>query len=212
MIASYSDYLVQVMRLIDGDDVSVSEIPRATLEQVIGLAQRRIYRDVRSRYNEKAFASVTVTSNLAAIPSDFESMSLIHFGKNALLPVTEEWLRSYNQAGATGDAVYFASSGTSLMFGPAVSDGTAVQGRYFYRLAELTEANFSANTFIAREPDLFIYAALVEALPFFTKAANQAQVFMTKYEQIKDAVNLSTARTAESAGRVMRSPSARLIA
>lgn len=211
MITSYSDYLVQVMRLIDGDDVSVSDVTTETMRQIVGLAQRRIYRDVRSRFNEKAFASVTTTDNLATLPIDFEAVSVVHFGGDALTPITEEAMRAYLRSNPTGDAVFFASAGSSLQFGPAVADGTVVQGRYFFRDDELTAANFSANALIAREPDLFIYAALVEAIPFFPGAANQAQLFLSRYEQTKDAINAASAKVAINAARLVRSPSAGLI-
>lgn len=211
MITSFNDYMIQVQRLIDGDDVSISSIAVDTLKQIVNLAERRIYREVRSRYNEKAFSSVTVTGNLATLPLDFEAVSVVHFGGKALTPVTEAWMREYLDCNPTGDALYFASVGDSLQFGPAVADGTVVQGRYFFRHDDLSQSNFGANTLIAREPDLFIYAALVEAIPFFPGAFNQAQVFLSGYERIKNAVNDASANAAINAARLTRSPSARLI-
>lgn len=129
-IASYSDLLVQVTRLMDGEDVTATELTLGTLNQIVGQAERRIYREVRSRHNEKAFSSLTVTSNLATLPTDFEASSVVHFGKAPLLPVPEEWLREYLNNGATGDCKYFAEAGASFMFGPSVADATTVQGRY----------------------------------------------------------------------------------
>lgn len=211
MIASFSDYLVQIQRLMDGDDVGPSEITTATLRQVIGLAERKIYRDVRSRFNEVAFSGVTVTGNLAALPSDFEAISVVHFGGEALQPISEESMREYLQGNPTGECVFVSSAGNSLQFGPAVSDGTSVQGRYFCRLPDLTSSNFSSNALIAREPDLFIYAALVEAVPFYVGAARNAGMYMEKYAQIKDAVNSDTERTATRASRLQRSNSFRLV-
>jgi hypothetical protein len=211
VIASFSDYLVQIQRLMDGDDVSASEITTETLRQVINLAERKIYRDVRSRFNERAFSGVEVTGNLAALPADFEAVSIAHFGAEALQPIAEEAMREYLQHSPTGECRFFCSAGSSLQFGPAVADGTALQGRYYCRLADLTPANFSTNTLIAREPDLFIYAALVEAVPFYVAAARNAQTYMQKYEQIKDAVNFDSKRVAGNAGRVQRSNSMRLV-
>ncbi len=208
MIASYTDYLTQVQRLIDGDDVTASEIPHATLDQVAKLAQRRIYREVRSRHNERAFSGLTTTANLAAIPADFESLSVVYIDGAPLEPVAEEWLREYLEHQPSGPCRYVARAGNNLMFGPALTDGTTVQGRYFARLADLTAANFSANAFIAREPDLFIYAALVEAVPFFPMP--QAPMFAAKYEAVKNAVNADTERAAANTGRIRRRPSARM--
>jgi hypothetical protein len=211
VIASYSDYLVQVMRLIDGDDVTVSDLSQNTMNQIVSLAQRRLYRMVRCRYNEVSFTTTTVTGNLAPLPLDFEAISIVHFGKKALTPVSEEWMREYLDGNPTGDARHFCASGANMLFGPAVADGTLVQGRYYARLDDLTPANFSANTLIAREPDLFIYGALVEAVPFFNKAADQAQSFAAKFAQAVESVNSSSQQLATNAARLVRKPSAWLI-
>lgn len=210
-IASFNDYQVQITRLLDGEDVSVSNVTTDTLLQIINLAERRIYRDVRSRFNEKAFSAVTTTDSLAAIPSDFEAASVLHFGKKALEPVSEGWMMEYNECEPTGDCLYFCEAGTSFMFAPAVADGTALEGRYFYRLPDLDGTTFAANTFIAREPDLFIYAALVEAVPFFPRSAAHAAAWMERYTAIKDRLNSDRKRASSEGGRIRRRPSTRLM-
>ena len=207
-IANFADLLTQVTRLMDGENVSVTELSYETLVQVVGQAERRIYREVRSRHNEKAFSAVTVSSNLATLPTDFEACSVVHFGKKALEPVSEEWLREYNDNGATGDCVYFCEAGDSLMFGPAVADSTALQGRYFYRHPDLTTATFAANTLIANEPDLFIHACLAEGVAFFQK---DPTYWEQKYQDVRDRINADKNRTAYSAGRIRIRPSTQLM-
>lgn len=208
MIASYADLLTQVTRLIDGDDVSVSSIAIATLDQVIAQAERRVYREVRSRHNEKAFSGVTVTSNLAPLPADFEACSTVHFGGKALIPMPEDWVREYLDNGATGECLYFAEAGPSLYFGPAVANGTAVQGRYFCRLPDLSAATLPTNALMAAEPDLFVYAILVEAAPFFSR---EPMYWDAKYSSIRDRINSDKNRAAYSAGRIRVRPSTSLM-
>lgn len=207
-VASFSDLLVQVTRLMDGENVSVTELSYATLRQVIGQAERRIYRDVRSRHNEKAFASVTVSGNLAALPDDFEACSVVHFGAKPLQPVPEEWLLTYLDNGASGDCMYFCEAGDSLQFGPAVADGTSLQGRYFYRYPALSPTTFDANALMANEPDLFIHACLAEGVAFFSK---DPTYWEAKYESTKDRINADKNRTAYSAGRIRVRPSTQLM-
>ena len=205
-IATYADLLDQLTRLIDGEDTNVSDVSIHTLQQIIGLAEKRVYREVQSRWNEKAFSAVTVTSNVAPIPADFESTSTIHFGKKALLPVSEEWLREYLQGLRTGDTVYFSESGTNFYFGPAVADTTAVQGRYFFRYPDLTSLNFSANNLIANESDVFVYCCLAESAPFFGQDA-RVPLWEAKYQAIRSTLNDAKSRAAFSAGRMRRTPS-----
>jgi hypothetical protein len=106
-----SGFRVELQRLITGDDALATELPKETLDDILLLGQRKLYRDVRSRHNEKAFSGVTVTSNLAPIPADWEATSTVHFGKAALIPKPEDWVREYLQTGATGDCSYFAEAG-----------------------------------------------------------------------------------------------------
>lgn len=209
-LATYSGLLVELQRLITGDDVIASEIPTDTLSDILLLGQRKLYRDVRSRHNEKAFAAVTVTGNLAPIPADWEATSTIHFGKQALKPKPEDWIREHLQHNPTGDCAYFAEAGPSFYFAPAVADGTALQGRYFFRFDDLTADNIAVNTLYQKEPDLFIYAALSEAGEFYP-VAQRLPVWGAKYESIKDKMNSAKDRAAYSGGRIQRTPSTRLL-
>lgn len=211
MISNYADLLLKVFQLASNDDnASALSVPANTMRTVIALAEKRVYRDVRSRHNEKAFA-ITVTGNLAALPADFEAASVVHFGKLPLQPVSEEFLLEYLNTQPSGQCRYFAEAGTSFIFAPAVADATVTQGRYYFRFADLDETTFSANTLLAKEPDLFIYAALMESAPFFTASAQLAPLWSQKYEAIKDRINTEKQRAATNAGRASIRPSTRLM-
>lgn len=209
MITSYSGLLTQLTRLLDGEDVSASEIPSATLAQVIYLGELRIYREIRTRYNEKAWG-ITTTSNLAALPADFQAASIVHFGKKPCRPVSEEWLISYLDNNPAGTTLWFAKVGTNLQFGPAVADGTTVQGRYFYKMAALDETTLPTNTLFAVAEDLYLYAALAESAPFFGQDA-RLPMWEAKYQSIKNRLNLNDSRAATSAGRIQRKASTTLM-
>ena len=209
MIANYADLLEQLTRLIDGEDTNVSDVSVHTLGQIIALGERRIYREVKSRWNQKAF-SVAVSSNLASIPIDWEETSILHFGKKALEPVSEEFLRDFLRYQQTGDARFFASNGASFMFGPPVADTTPVQGTYFARLPDLSPATFAGNQLIAKEPDLFLYGCLSQAAPFFGQDA-RVPMWEARYVGIRDALNEAAMRAAYSAGRMKMRTSATVL-
>lgn len=196
--------------MIDGDDTGSSDLPLASLQQFVNLAERRIYREVRSRHNEKAFSSLTTSGNLATIPADFEACSVIHFGGVPLTPVPEEWLREYLDSNQTGECQYFAEAGGSFLFGPAVADGTTVQGRYYYRHPDLSADTYAANTLIQKEPDLFLYATLLESAPYMGQDQRVA-IWGPRYEAIRDKLNADKNRAAYSAGRIQMRPSTRLM-
>lgn len=206
MIATWAEFLNRLLVLIAGDDGASSSVPVATLEAAISMGERRLYRELRSRFNEKSFSSVTVTGNAATIPADFEASSVLHFGKAPLEPVSEEFIREYLEGSATGDARYFAAAGPSFMFAPTVADGTALQGRYFYRLPALSAATLPTNALFAVAEDLFTYAALCESAPFFEQDP-RIPLWNAKYESIRNALNQGTHRAAYSAGRMRQRPS-----
>lgn len=207
-VTSYAGFLTELTRLIDGEDTSVSDIATETLRQIVNMGERRIYREVRSRHNEKSFEGVVVASNLAALPEDFESSSIVHFGGPPLRPISEEALRMYLQDNPSGQASYFCEAGANFMFGPAVSDGTELQGRYFCRLADLSETTLASNQLFRNEYDLFVYGALSQAMGLFgAKADAMVAVWEAKYIEIRNALNRSKQRAAYSAGRIQRSPS-----
>src|SRR6478752_2110429 len=102
-ITTFAGFLDQLTRLLDGDEVSASDVNTATLRQIVSLGERRIYREVRSRHNEKAFDTVLTSNNAATLPLDFEASSVVHFGGQALEPVPEEFILEYGTYGAGHD-------------------------------------------------------------------------------------------------------------
>lgn len=216
---SFAQFLIELIRLLEGDESSPTDLPVATLQQIISLAEKRIYREVRSRYNLKSFAAaivegvatpLAVTNNLAPIPDDLESTDVMHFGKRALLPVPDDWLREYNQGDPTGDCIYFAEVGASFTFAPSVADDTLVEGSYFCRLPALDAATVLTNTLFINEYDLFIYASLAEGAPIFKKFAD-VPMWEAKYAAVRDRVNRRASNAAYSAGRIQMRPSTRLM-
>ncbi len=219
MAASFNGFLVELMRLIDGDEGSPTDMPLGTLQQIIELGERRIYKDVRSRYNQKPFsaaliagvtAPVVVTNNLAPIPDDYESAGVVHLGRYPLLPVAEEVLLDMNVDGSTGQAIYFATTGANFTFSPSVADATALQGTYYCRLPALTTATAPTNLLLENEKDVFTYGVLVEAAPIFSKF-KEIPLWEQKYQMAVERANARNAHAAYSAGRMRVRPSTRLM-
>jgi hypothetical protein len=219
VITSFSGFLVELMRLIDGDEGSPTDLPQATLQQIIDLGERRIYKEVRSRYNEKSFAlgltggvvtPVAVTDNLAPLPDDYQAASVVHFGGAPLNPVPENFILEYNRSAATGDCLHYAEAGNNLTFAPTVADATLVQGRYFCSLPALDASTLPTNALFLAEYELFVYGCLVEGAPIFNKFA-QVPLWEQKYKQALDRVNRRRMMAAYSSGRMMLRPSTRLM-
>lgn len=205
-ITSMSDLFTEITRLLDGDDPEVSDLSVDTLGRLLVDAQKRIYRDVKSRWNEVEFSGVAVTGNFAPLPDDFESPSIAHFGRQALIATDETVLRDY-WASTGGIEKYFAVAGSSYTFWPAIADGTLLQGRYYARLPDVSDDNLADNVLFQNADDVFVYGALVESAPFFG-AKEQMPVWESKYGSIVETLNLHSQRAAYGVGRLMQRPSA----
>lgn len=208
-ITSYAGLLSALMRLIDGDDTASSSIPVATLGQIIALGEKRLYREVFSRWNEVDWGLI-VNDNTAELPADFQRASIVHFGGRPLEPVSEEVILERNEVNSGGTARYFAHAGNALVFSPAVADGTELLGRYFCSLPALSAETLAGNALFAACEDLFVYASLAESAPFFGQDA-RIPLWTAKYLAILEQINQSHQRAGYSVGRMRVRPSSRLI-
>lgn len=210
MITSWDGLMIELTRLIDGEDVSVSTISPGTLTQMVYMAELRIYRDLRCRHNEKDWG-ITTTANTVALPADFTYSSLVTFGKEPLEPKPEKFLLSYlNQQQGGGPPLYFCEAGGYLKFAPLVADGTTLQGRYFYKLPQLTPSSLPSNALFAAAEDLFVYGALAESAPFFGQDA-RIPLWESKFASVLNHLNSMRKTTAYSAGLIRVRPSTKLM-
>lgn len=207
-ITTLAGLYTEVTRLLDGEDVTVSELSTDSLTRMVLTAQRRIYREVRCRFNEKDFDSVEVTNNLAPLPDDFRNLSILHLGRHTLTPVDERVIRDYS-AGAAGTEKYVARAGSNLTFWPVLSDGTELQGRYWFAYPDLADDNIADNLLFQEADDLFIYGALVESAPFFGEL-QKFPLWQAKYNSIVADMNAESKRSVASAGRLRVRQSANL--
>ena len=163
--ASYQAFRTAVEKLIEGDDIG-DTFNVSTLDLIIGLAEQRVYRDLRSSAM-LADLSVAVASNEAALPADLLELHEVYFSGEAPLEVIPlDRLRRLQEAGYTAGSTarYCAQDGDTLTFWPAAS-GT-VLGRYYKRPTDLASVTWADADTFARHPDLFVFASLIEAMPF----------------------------------------------
>ena len=184
LFADYTGLRQGVLQLIEGDDLSQSSFSLSTADLMIGLGETRVYRDLRTTAM-LASLSVVVTSNSAPLPSSFLELSEVYFtGKPPLEIITLERLRGYEADGITGTSTtrYCAQDGDNLRFYPPAT-GTVIGG-YYTRptLAMKDETSWALQTTVARYPECFLFAALVEACTFLGFDA-RVPVWEQKYQR-----------------------------
>jgi hypothetical protein len=202
VFASYADFRNRLHQLMDGDDVSVSSISTNIIDLIVSMGEQRVYRDVRSSLQD-ASLSVSVTSNAAALPSDCIQLKNVHFSGNRSLkyaPYEDLEQRIQLQNSISGgslsgqlDTVWYSLEGNNIIFWPTVTDGSTILGRYIKRFPDIATNDITGNTFFARFPDLWLYAALAESGPYLGER-DRLPIWEAKYVQLRDAANLYESR------------------
>ncbi len=180
--ADYNAFRVSVQWLIEGDELT-DTFSTNVLDLIIGLAEDRVYRDLRASTMVTAL-SVAVSSNSADLPSNLLELKEVYFsGKRPLDIIPLDRLRTLEADGSTGgsDAIYCAQDGDALRFWPSTT-GTALGSYYAKPVALLDSLSFVSQPTFARYPELFVFASLVEAMPFLGMES-KVQMWDARYQR-----------------------------
>lgn len=185
--SNYAAFREAVQTLLDGDDVSQSDLSVATLDLIIGTGEIRIYRDIRSSTQDTAL-SLTVTSNVATMPADFIEFKGSPYvaGFDTSIYAPWEAVQNLIQTGADvgTHAAYFSFEGDTAIFYPALN-GLTVSGRYYKRFNDISTG---LNALFNRHPDIFLYAALAESAPFLGEMT-RLSIWEQKYASLIHSAN-----------------------
>ena len=196
--SNYAAFRNSVQVMLDGDDISTSDLSVDVLDLIIGAGEQRIYRDVRSSTQDTAL-SLTVSGNLAVLPTDFlELRGSVWLGTYvtavyAPLEAVQNQINLQNES--RNHPVYYSFKSDEMTFYPTQADGTVLTGQYYRRFQDI-RLGFSytfntlpvTNTLFARHPDLFLYASLAESGPFVGEM-ERTPVWEQKYTTLATAVN-----------------------
>lgn len=176
--ANYASFREAVRNLIEGDQIG-NTFSTATLDLIVGLAEERIYRDLRASTMVDS-AVLTVTSNTAPLPADLIELKALWQNRDEPIEIIP--LDRLNRVGTNGGNTYFAAlDGDNLRFAYEAS-GTVNCEYYARPTAMKDETTWANQTTLARYPDVFLYGAVCEAMPFLGEDA-RVGLFEQKYSQ-----------------------------
>lgn len=166
---AYTDYNAfrsSVVLMIDGDEIP-STLSPATIDLMVTLGEALVYYGDESGLpplrasSMQADLSETAADNAVAIPDDCLELAIVWIDPDKPLQcVPEEDLRRGQRSGQVRK---YAQAGDSIIFSPAVEDGTEVAGRYFAKPAPIKDG---LHATFNRYPELYLYAALYASAPF----------------------------------------------
>lgn len=191
--SSYADFRNRVQTLLDGDDISQSDLSTAVLDTLIGTAEERIYRVLRTSTQETAL-SITATSNSAPLPADFLELKGNPYVAGNYPAIYAPWeaIQQQIQTGSRTDnhPIYFSYEGDNMIFYPT-QNAVTITGRYFKSFSDI--ATGGLNALFVRHPDIFLYGALAEATAML--GDSRAQMFEAKFASlVRDANELEKRR------------------
>src|SRR5207245_669632 len=183
--ATYAAFRTAVQQLLDGDDISQSDLSVPVLDLMISAGEQRLYRELRSSTQDTAL-SVTTTNNLATLPSDFLELRGAPYIAKKVVATYAPWEAVQNQIQqqssniSVSNPIRYTFQSDKLLFYPTQADGTSVTGQYYKRFADLSGG---LNALFIRHPDVFLYAALAESAPFVGETT-RLQIWEGKYGQL----------------------------
>lgn len=204
--SSYSNFRVAVQQLIDGDDISQSDLSVEVLDLLIAMGERRIYREVRSSTQDTAF-SLTTTNNLVTLPSDFIELKGPPFVATFQVCEYVAWEVIQNSINLLvnlngtfpGSPIYFSYQNDQILFYPHQPDATVVTGQYYKKFADISLGVL--NALFTRHPDLFVYAALAESGPFLGELT-RLPIWKESYFNLLQGVNDEERRRYKGRGKL----------
>ena len=199
--SNYADFRNSVQVMLDGDDISTSDLSVDTLDLIIGSGEQRIYRDLRSSTQDAVF-SQTTSANAVSLPSDFIEMRGAPYVVGAGVAEYLPWEVMQNQINVEGDTnsspYYYSFQGDSMIFYPVLADGVTISGRYYKRFNDISTG---LNALFTRHPDVFLYAALAESAPFVGET-ERLPVWEQKYTSLIAAANEQERRRNTRGGKL----------
>ncbi len=185
--ASYVDFRTKVQVMLDGDDISTSDLSTQVLDLIIAAGEQRIYRDVRSSTQDSPY-SLTIASNAATLPVDYLELRGAPYVPTFRTTEYMPWEQITNliQSGNTrANPLYYSFQGDAMIFAPVLADGVVVSGQYYKRFPDLSTG---LNALFNRHADLFLYASLAESGPFIGEM-ERLPVWEQKYAGLVQGVN-----------------------
>lgn len=180
----------------------------ALIPDFITLAEAKINRTLlHPGMEHRAIVTVdtgTVNPELISLPSGFQTMRAVRLsgvtGKPRLSFMTQTQIEDYRYSidNVSGQPVYFSIIGDSAELAPTPNQNFDVQMVYRANVAPLNATN-PTNPILALAPDLYLYGALLESMPYTGNDA-RISVWGSAFATCLDQLNIHGERQSFDSG------------
>lgn len=161
-ISTYADLQNAITNWLKRSDLTTS------IPDLIAVAERRIYRNLRVREMEEPLA-LTMAGGVLAVPSDYVNLRYAYISSTSPVVWLErkapEWIYRNDPYRTQRRDIpkYIAREGANFIFAPYPSSDFDVSGIYYKRLDPIAA---TLNDIFMDNPDLWLFGALAESAPF----------------------------------------------
>ena len=163
----------------------------------IALGEKKLFRRLRCRENETEEITtppVSTSQVTLSVPSDYlETKMMRHYGGKTLTRKSElEIAQLLFDEPASGEPKYFGRVDDTFYFWPPPDSDDPVKHLYWQDLSGNLSLDADTNVVLTTYPDLYLYAALIEAMPFLVRD-DRIVTWQKMFEETLIGVNESTA-------------------
>lgn len=131
-------------------------------------AENKLYRALNLR-NEETALSITVASNVAAVPADFKSLKFAYMSGTPAdvlqwVPIEELYRKYPDRSDTTSNPKVISREGSNFVFGPASVNDEVLNGIYYAKQDPLRTTD--PSWYVTNAPEVLLYASLMESAPF----------------------------------------------
>lgn len=159
-ISTYAELQTAVANWLHRSDLT------ALIPDFILLGEKRLLRDLRCKEMETAL-SVTIASGVAALPSDYIELKNAYVDgsptQNLERTSVVDIYHNYPTRSSDKKPTRIAREGSNFIFGPYPDSAYTIKGIYY---AYPTTIQTSDNAVFTAHPDIYLWAALIEAEPY----------------------------------------------
>ena len=205
VITNYATLQTEIANTLARDDLT-AEIP-----QFVQFAENKLYRTLNLR-NEETALSVSISSGVAAVPTDFKAMKFAYYssgGTTIRLPWVplDQIYAEYPDRSSTGEPCLISREAANFVFGPVSQDGT-LSGVYYAKQDPLRTTD--PSWYVTNAPEVLLYGSLLEAEPFIQRD-ERLPTWRSFYQEAVDTLrveneNAEVAKSRLSARLVGRAP------
>lgn len=180
-ISTYAQLKTSIASWLDRTDLT-DKIP-----EFIALAESRHRRDFKIRRMEtRVTASTIINTEYYTLPENYVAMRNIQLNtetKTALEYLTPEQMDRVRAGSTTGKPKAYCIIGNDIQLRPIPDAIYEIEILYFKHFTSLSDSN-TTNDMLTYHPDIYLYAALVEAEPYLNND-KRIQTWAAFYDRAK---------------------------